>query len=276
MRCLQSTLVALAVLAFPAIVLPQEEQASEKRWQGRVYVNVNGGFQTASPSFGYTQTTQLWEEQASAALDIPGEPAVTFDVSGGVRLVQNFGVGLTYSRYDVERTGSLTTTIPHPFFFEESGTAQRDIPLSRTEDVVHIQAVYKVPVTRKLQIGMFGGPSYFRCQDQLVREFQLEGDFTANFDWIVDFAEEPVLKLEEDTAWGFHGGVDVAYLFSRYVGLAGTVRYSHATHDTVNYLSDTRNLEDGALWGGAGTDISATVPMDHGGLQLLGGVSFRF
>lgn len=262
----------VAALAFAGNASAQEE-ASENGWEGRVFLNFNAGFQTVSPSFAYTHSTVLFEEGATAGLSIPGESGPSFDIAGGVRLVQNLGVGVTYSRYNNERTAELSATIPHPFFYGEPGVAQRQIPLSRKEDVLHIQGIYRIPVTGKLQLGIFGGPSYFRCKDDLVRQFQLQGEIAQDLDWSVEIADY-TLKVEKDTAWGFNGGGDVFYLFTRYLGVGGTVRYSWASHQTVNDFADTADLVEDGVWGGTGT--VASEAMDHGGLQILGGVSFRF
>jgi hypothetical protein len=215
----------------------------------------------------------LFEEGATAGASIPGESGPSFDVAAGVRLVQNLGVGVSYSRYENDRSSDLSATIPHPFIYGEPAVAQQQIPLLRKEDVLHIQGIYRIPVTRRLQVGIFGGPSYFRCKDELVRQFQLQGEIAEDLDWTVEFANYTV-KEEKDTAWGFNGGGDVFYLLSKYIGVGGTLRYSWASHQTVNDFSDTRNLYEEGIWGGTGT--IATENMDHGGLQILGGVSFRF
>lgn len=259
-----------AVLAFPPNVWAQQPGA---RWEGRVFVNVGAGAQTASPSFGFAHSTNLWGEPARAELDIPGEPGVAFDVGGGVRLVQNLGVGVTYSRYSKERTAELSTTIPSPFFFGDSRTIERQIPLTREENAVHFQAIYRIPITNRIQVGVFGGPTYFRCTDDLVSQFALRGLVGPGFDWSLEF-RDIIQEAETDSVWGFNGGADVVYLFTRYLGLRGSLRYSRSSHETENAFTSTRDLVNAGVWGG-GQPVG-TVTMDHGGLNWNGGVTFLF
>ena len=263
-------IVAL-VLGVPAGVMAQ---GSNNAWGGRAFVNFNVGVQTASPNFGYDYSTDFFAEAARAGLDIPGATGVTFDVGGGVRLVQNFGLGITYSRYDKERNGTLSTTIPSPFDYNAASTAERLLPLQRKEDAVHFQAIYKIPVSRKFNVGVFGGPTYFRCLDDEVSQFALMGTVgLPDFAWNVYF-DNITQTLNKESVWGYHAGADVNYLIAKHFGIGATVRYSEASHHTVNHLAYAEDLYTEGVWGAE--DTNATVDMKHGGLQFNGGVSFRF
>jgi len=263
--------VAALVLTIPAAVLAQESNGA---WRSRAFVNFNIGVQTASPNFGYNYSTDFFNETARAGLDIPGATGLTFDVGGGVRLVQNLGVGVTYSRYNKERNGTLNTTVPSPFDYNAASTTQQLLPLQRKEDAVHFQAIYKLPISKKFQVGVFGGPTYFRCLDDEVSQFALLGTVgLSDFAWNVYF-DNITQTLNKENVWGYHAGADVNYLFARHFGVGGTVRYSDASHKTVNHLAYADNLYTDGMWGAENTNV--TVDMKHGGLQFNGGVSFRF
>ena len=250
------------VLAIPAAVMAQESNGA---WRSRAFVNFNVGVQTASPNFGYDHSTEFFDEAARAGLDIPGATGMTFDVGGGVRLVQNFGVGVTYSRYNKERNGTLSTTIPNPWIYNDASTAERLLPLQRKEDAVHFQAIYKIPVSTKFQLGVFGGPTYFRCVDDEVSQFTLNAMVGSTEDvWEVSF-DDITQTVNKESIWGYHAGADVTYLIAKHFGVGGTVRYSGASHHTLNPF---------AVWLEEATNV--TVDMNHGGLQFNGGVSFRF
>lgn len=277
MRYLMAVFLALAV---PSSLMGQE--SSNNAWGGRAFVTFNVGGQTASPAFGYEYVTTLFDQSAKAALDTPGKSGVAFDVGAGLRLVQNLGVGATYSRYSNERTGTLTATIPSPLAMyagyypgipTDASTVTREIPLQREENAVHIQAIYRVPIGRRVQLGAFGGPSYFRCVDDHITKFQLEGAISPSLAWTVAFHDLSQM-VDRGSAWGYHGGGSFTYLAARHVGVGMTVRYSQATHTSENHLSDTTNLGPEGLWGGDAGKTSFT--MKHGGIQWNGGVSFHF
>ena len=180
-----AAVIALVTLAVPSSVFGQEKNNG---WGGRGFVTFNVGAQTASPTFAYHYTTALFGQTAKAGLDTPGKTGVSFEVGAGVRLVQNLGVGVTYSRYSNQRTATLTSTIPNPYYYyygpyypyygmygsaSTLGTTEQ-MPLQREENAVHIQAIYRFAIGPRLQIGAFGGPSYFRCADDHVTQFTLQ------------------------------------------------------------------------------------------------------
>ena len=285
MRHLQlAAVTALLALAVPATVLGQEE--NQNGWGGRTFASFNVGAQTASPNLGYQFTTTLFDQSAVAGLNIPGKNGMSFDVGAGLRLVQNFGVGVTYSRYSNQRTGTLTTTIPSPlamlagylppgYVSAQASTINKNIPLQREENAIHIQAIYRVPIGSKMQAGVFGGPSYFRCADDHITQFGLEGDigYAPPFPWTVSFVDVSQL-VDRGTAWGYHGGGNVTYLVVKHVGVGMTVRYSEASHKTTNHFSDSSLLAPSGIWGSdSGT---TTFTMKHGGIQWNGGLSFHF
>lgn len=264
-------LALAALLMVPALASAQDRPLNG--WEGRGFISASVGVQSASPNFGYNYATTLFDEQAKAGLQIPGKKGASFDVGGGVRLVQNFGVGFTYSRYSKSRTATLITTIPSPIVYGDSATIERQIPLQRDEDAFHIQAIYKVPLTSRLQAGVFGGPSYFRCLDDSVVSFGLEGNFSDQLDWLVAF-RNVTQTIQKDSTWGYHGGADLTFMATPHIGVGATVRYSHAQHKTTNPLSDVSQLEWSGVWGGS--DPTTTVTMRHGGVQWHGGMTFRF
>lgn len=275
MRCLQrAVIMAVVALAVAAGAVAQDN--GNNGWGGRAFATFNVGAQTGSPPFDYNYVTTLFDQNATAGLKTPGKTGLTFDAGAGVRLVQNLGVGVTFSRYSSQRTATLTTTIPsplNPYFPSEASTISKELPLQREESAIHIQAIYRVPLGARMQVGAFGGPSYFRCADDHITKFSLQGSYSPNGGWAVSYSDVQQL-IDRGSAWGYHGGGSVTFLASRHVGVGLTVRYSTASHTTTNHLSDTNQLNDFAVWGGDTGTLS--VKMKHGGVQWNGGVSLHF
>lgn len=279
-----------AALLLPALVAAQERTPA---WEGRGFLSASVGAQTNSPNFGYEYTTPLPFEfplqisnPSKAGVQVPGNNGASFDIGGGVRLVQNFGVGFSYSRYSKERTAALTMTLPtltlqmpdaqggmvSEVLFN-SGTIQRQLPLQREEEAYNIQAIYRFPLMRRLNAGVFGGPTFFRCLDDSVASFSLDFPSVMTPDNWMTFGTV-TQTVKRDSTWGYHAGADVTYMATRHVGVSFTARYSRGSHSTDNVLSDVSQLYDYAVWGGSNT--TTTVKMRHGGAQWHGGLTFRF
>jgi hypothetical protein len=258
--------VGLVLVMAGEVAVARADSGDEARpsWEDRVFVNVSGGYQTATPNFAYVDNVVWFEEMATAEVDFEGSSSSTFEIGGGVRLLGNFGFGAAYTRYSGEQTASLTASIPHPIFWDSYAVGELSVPTKRTESVIHLQALYMIPVTRKLQVAVFGGPSWFDCEQEAISTFMVEGSGSW-YDWTVELSD-PEIKTLGGTTWGFNVGADVTYLFTKNIGVGGMVRYSGASLDVENALSAER--DDGSL--------AKTVNLDLGGVQVLGGIRIRF
>lgn len=107
----------------------------------------------------------------SGALNARGADGRVIDVTLGVRLFSNLGIGMTYARYKADQLADLTSILQ--FRDEEALSDQIQVrDFSRTENTVHIQAIYMIPFTRKVQLGVFDGPSYFEAKQDVVNDYQ--------------------------------------------------------------------------------------------------------
>lgn len=270
------TLVGLALMVGAVEVGAQSESGTDegKQWKGRVFVNVNGGYQLGSSGFGYVHTDMFLFEEQTGEANFDGKGGPVLDVRGGVRLVGNFGAGLTYSHYRADQTADLTASIPNPFtalfgfgpspMVDELSVAD----LGREEEVLHIQAIYMFPVTRQLQVAVFGGPSYFRCKQDLIRNYManLLGDDL--FDLSIELQnprDRGDIETEKASTWGYNLGTDVSYLFNDHIGVGMMVRYSGASIDFENPIDRYEERSS-----------PTTFPVDLGGLQVTGGLRLRF
>jgi hypothetical protein len=244
--------------------LQAQDEGTGKRWEGRVFLSVNGGYQTLNPDFNYVDTATMFLEEANAQVSYPEASGFGLDIGGGVRLVGNFGVGVTYTRYDRSDSATLTLELPHPIFFDEPGVGTLSVPLERKESTIHIQAIYMIPILRQLQVGVFGGPSYFKCEQGLVENFYFDWSLNPDLSLNVELMDPETIN-DVDELWGYNVGTDVNFLFNKHIGFGGQVRYSDASHDAENPLQAGRTGQS-----------SDPFPMEHGGLQFGLGLRLRF
>ncbi len=182
--------VVLALVMAGEVAVARADSGDEARpsWEDRFFVNVSGGYQTATPNFSYMDNAVWFEEMATAEVDFEGSGSGTFEIGGGVRLLGNFGFGAAYTRYSGEQTASLTASIPDPIFWDSHAVGELSVPTKRTESVIHLQALYMIPVTRKLQVAVFGGPSWFDCEQEAISTFMVEGSGPW-YDWTVELSD---------------------------------------------------------------------------------------
>ena len=217
------------------------------------FLSGSAGLQASSTDFteDFTFTSNAEEAGATAVYGV--DTGFIFDVSGGVFVWQNFAVGAAVSRFSKDAEAAVSGRLPNPFFFNEDRLVDGVAKASRTETAVHVQALWAIPVSRNVEVGVFGGPSIFRVDQDLARAIEFIDEFPFNTATFVSASMEP----RSESAVGFHVGADVAVFVTPHVGVGGLVRFSRAT----------------IAFAGAG---AGSLSVDAGGLHLGGGVRLRF
>ncbi len=258
---LAAAVVALAG-ATPASAQPAAVEA-------RAFISVSGGLQALTDSFsqdvvfpesgGAYRELQLLSgaaarEQARFESSYRSTNAFLFDVSGGVRLAHNLGVGIGVSRFGSDNTASVSAQAPHPIFYaRDRSISGASPPLTRSETAVHLQARVTVPAIRAVTVTVFGGPTVFNVTQQLVTDVR----FTHDYPYDGAAFSSAVASRETASTIGFNVGADVAWYFTGNAGVGWLVRYSRATVELPA-------AGDGTL------DVRA------GGLHAAGGLRLRF
>lgn len=220
-------------------------------WRDLGYISGNAGWQTPGSSFTDartlpTPTGDSESRQLNASYSVKAGPIV--DIGVAFRLVRNLGVGVAVTRFSVDNDVRIAGTVPHPFFFNQSRSLTGTASGTREERAIHVDAVYVIP-GKKLQVAIFGGPTFFNARQTAIT------DFTYND--VYPFDNPPTFTAavgsdESKSAVGFNVGADVGYYFTKTLGVGGLIRFSR------------------------GTLASSIGSLALGGPQFSGGVRIRF
>jgi hypothetical protein len=234
----------------------------------RGFVNINGGYQVSSNDFGDTSTFRLNAEDGRLDTDYTVQSGPTIDVAGGATVWRQTpppgsgagaagwqiaaGVGVT--RFSRSTPLAIDASVPHPFFFNRQRSVAGEIGgLERSELAVHVQGRAVVPMRGPVQVMIFGGPSFFRVDQDLVSEVS----YAEEYPYDTAGLGQTVSTRASESTIGYNVGADVAYFFSRQLGVGGTIQAAGAT------------VRLPAPGGG-------TVDAKAGGLQAGGGLRVRF
>lgn len=249
--------VALRQPSQPRPVFAQSEPVPSHAWIDANFISVHSpqGLQAMALA------TPLYGEMASAAAAYPALPAARgFGYDGGVQFHPRVGVGVHFNAVNYRSTVGLAVTIPHPLVFNRSGS-DADITaatLERKDRGIDISAMYSLPTPDDLRVRVFGGPTYFSIAQEMVGRINYEQVFNLLGTNVVNITTYNAQEVK-GSAWGFNVGADVAYFFSRHVGVGGVIRFSRGT-----VTIDPEPLSGGS----ADLDAGATI--------VGGGVRFRF
>jgi hypothetical protein len=207
-------------------------------------VTFGAGGQTASTDFSEVHSEPLNAEQKTWTADYSVKSGVEFEIGGGWRIWQSLFAGATYSRFHDSRKANVSAEIPHPFFFNQPRhVTGESSALAHDENGGHISLSWIVPVSRRLEVSVFGGPSLINVSRQLVKDVQYGETYPYD---TATFSQATVERVGK-TSVGAHGGVDVTWLLNRQVGVGGLVRYSRASVDLSTPAGGSISVDAGGL-----------------------------
>jgi hypothetical protein len=256
-------LVGAIVAVTPRDVSAQATPASTTQgssalqpWIDRGYFNVNIGFETTSGTLSDNVSFSLYEETGTKSVEQNVDSGSLFDFSAGARVWRNVSVGIGYHRGSNSSEATGTASVPHPVFFNRNRPATvAASDLQRTEQAVHLQFGYMIPVTNEFSIHVTGGPSFFRLKQEVIGDMTFTEGPGNN-----TVTATPAIITRTDNPTGLNIGVDVMYLL---------------------YDSDAYRIGGGAFIRYAGASaripvIANEVDTDVGGLQIGFGARVRF
>jgi hypothetical protein len=220
----------------------------------RGLVSVNATDQRTSTAFAGTTTFSQNAETGSLTTNYDGRHPIVVDVAGAAKVWRALAIVVAGTWTSQTGNASVSAGIPHPFKFD----APRSVSgvtsgLKRREIALHLDPALLIPLGGSTNLMLFGGPSYFRVNQNLVT------GITATEVYPYDTATFASTTTEAFTRSriGFNAGFDITVGFSKYVGVGALARYSRAP------LTFTA---------GDGGDVEVKA----GGLQIGGGLRFRF
>jgi len=220
-------------------------------------LSVNLGAQTAS-AFSANVPFKVNVEQGTVTADYEGGQLPGIDISMGMRVWKNLGVGGGVSAF---RGGSfsgkgisadVSARVPHPIHYDRlrdvSGSGEG---LAKTEIGLHLQAMWLIPLTERLLVTVFAGPTAFAVERDLV--IGVETQETYPYD-SAEFKDVSAQRVSNSTV-GFNVGLDLGFYFSQHVGVGGLLRFSRGTVYLDVPEGEALSVETGGVQSTAGLRI---------------------
>lgn len=246
----QSVLALLVVFGVCAGVA-QDANAQGGTWADRGYVNIGFGVESGSSSITDTRNLVIYEEAATITSNTTWTSGSLVDAGFGLRVWRNLTVGIAYHQEENDTDSEITGSIPSPIFFNRSRPLDHDIVLERKEKAAHLVIGWAVPLGAKFDILLFGGPSFFRLEQDAVSDV-LIGERGAPFNEVV---VTPIKETRKKSLTGFNAGADATYIVwsndDVRAGVGGFLRFTQASGD-VRLLETEQSTDVGGVQFGFG------------------------
>lgn len=228
-------------------------------WLDQGYVSVNAIYQGGAAAFQQTLSWNYFGEPASATVGYPAKNGSGLELSGGYRVWRNLAVGAGASFSLVSRSvaTTVTGTVPSPIYLNQPRALTGGFDADRSEMAIHLQAAWVIPMSPKMRLIVFGGPTVFSVKQRLV-----SGTSGIQFNDAYPYGAPTATGTNSTdaskTVVGFGGGVDVTYfpMKSRTVGVGGMVRFARGSFSQPESgQSKAVSFDVGGFQAGAGVRV---------------------
>jgi outer membrane protein with beta-barrel domain len=211
--------ITVSVFALVASVMVPASAVAQMTWTDKGYASVNVGGQAGSHTLTTAPAFRIYDEDGSLATSQKAGGGGFVDLSGGYRVRRNLLVAVGFSHSGSSDDVTINAQVPDPARFERLRSVDATLPDAKhSENAVHFSAVWMVPVTDKIDVGVSAGPSVFMVKQDLATGLTItEPGPTVTS---VTSAES------KKTVAGFNLGVDVTYLLTKKIGAGVLARYA--------------------------------------------------
>ena len=139
----------------------------------------------------------------------------------------------------------MSSAVPSPLFHDRRIVVTNTATgLKHTETAVHLQILWTVPVTDKMDASFSIGPSFLNAKQELVNGVTIPAGTQGT---------TPTVGEESKGGTGYNVGADISYLMRPRYGFGAYVRYVGGT-----------------------VDLPSAPELKLGGIQVGGGLRIRF
>ena len=245
MRAFFCAFVATLLVAAPAAAQSDKPQPS-------AFVNL--GFQPRSQDLTQGVEFPLYEETGTGEARHSLEGAAFFEVGGSYGIRRNLSVGASFARRSTKsRDVLVTAAVPSPIITDAFRSASSTLTgVEHQESAFHLNAIWHIPVTVEFDVAVFAGPSFFVAKHDLIGNM-------APVEVTEDFSQvglDVTRARGSESGVGLNLGIDGRYMVTDLVGAGLMIRF---TRGSVDFTPPVGN-----------------VNLDTGGLEIAGGLRFRF
>ena len=198
----------------------------------RAFGGISFGAQTKARTIATSGSLEIYEETATFGSTVGIGSSGLLDVSAGARVWNNVGVGLGWSRYSDTSRGLVNALIPSPLLFDSPTESSATLEgLKHTESQIHLSGYWLQPMTDKVDVSFYAGPTLFKVSQDLPGAITV----TSGASTIASISQSTV----DESAVGLHAGFDVRYLVTRNVGAGLFARFTSGSVKTNAVTSGT-------------------------------------
>ncbi len=218
-------------------------------FSGHVNVGYQGGSTRQADAFSY----RAYGEDSRFISSYANTSGVMLDAGGSFSVWRELAVRASYTQLNKSSNMTVTGTVPHPLEFNEPRTIQpQSRILASLERGTHVGAEWRFPVRQVegLDVGVFGGPSFFNVRQEAVVNVTVQETVGSALTGVT--VKQVQTAEYRRNGIGAHFGADATYMHTTYVGVGFFVRFTAVSVDLPSADSGTLSLDAGGIQMGGG------------------------
>jgi hypothetical protein len=241
----KTTIIAMIAALTLGIAVTARAQTPSTTADPAIFVSISAGGQFQNRDFTETTTFTLFGDAGTVTANQTVGSGFVFDASVGYRVWRRISAAVGVSTFHGSGEAAAVVAVPNPLVFGQptikTFAASDYGNLSQTTTAINFQAVWIKPLTDKLDLSLFVGPSIIHVSQEVASATE-----TAN-------ATAAIKSESETTAKAGTIGADLSYRLNERYSVGGFIRYA-----------------------GGEVDLPSVSKLKVGGVQAAGGIRIRF
>lgn len=193
----------------------------------RVAVTVGPGIQLTSTSATTTTSFEAYSEEGTLTAGYAAKHQPTLEAGVVVRVRGALGVGVGGSYLHDDGGAGVHALVPHPFAVNQPRTVDGTTPALHEQTALHLQAIYWIERSPRLDVIVSGGPSFFRA----TQDFVSDVTYTESPPYDTATFTGATVVRDRKSAVGGNVGIEAGWRLTTHVGVAAVGRYSRGIAD---------------------------------------------
>jgi hypothetical protein len=219
--------LSLAVVWVPTVLLAWAGAAMAQSTPGsHIALTVCAGTRPTASDFSQLVTFEAYSEQGSltTSYGVKQQPLLNAGVT--VRIWRGFGAGVEGSYLRDSFPAQITALVPHPLLVNQPRTVSGSATVSNRQLATHLEAVYWIHRSNRLEILASGGPSLVRTDQDFVSDVS----YTQTFPYNTATFTGATISRQRKSGVGANVGGEVGWRLAGPLGVAALARYSRVTY----------------------------------------------
>jgi hypothetical protein len=191
-----------------------------------VAVTVSAGTRPTASDFSQFVTFEAYSEQGSLTTSYAVKQQPLLNAGITVRIWRDFGAGVDGTYLHNSFPAQITALVPHPLIANQPRTVSGNATVSNRQLAMHLEAVYWIRRSDRLEVLATGGPSLVRTDQDFVTDVSYTQTFPYNS---ATFAGATIGR-QRKSAVGANVGAQVGWRLTGPLGVVALARYSHVTY----------------------------------------------